>query len=105
MSKDDVPRHGTRSRYRRLNCRCVACQRGSHNLSIPSDLRWPFRRLEKIIGRDIVAAWYSQEQISDWRINGLKDEDADRVSISLGKMPHEVWDGWISSGLDFPQYP
>ena len=106
MSKEKkFPRHGTRSRYRRLNCRCIACQRGAHGKPIPDELRWSLSWVEKKFGKDCVAYWFSPEQVAEWRNNGLTDAEADRVVIQLGSMPHFVFPGWTSSGLDFDQYP
>lgn len=100
-----MPRHGTRTRYRRYTCRCIGCQRGSHDKSIPDDLRWPLRSLEKFFGKDSVAAWFEEDQIADWKENGLTDEDADMAAIKLGGMPNDVWSGYLEAGFDFPQYP
>lgn len=104
MSKA-MPRHGTRSRYRRYNCRCIGCQKGSHNQPIPNELRWPFRPLEKKMGKELIAAWFEPEQIKEWKENGLTDPEADRVAIAVGGMPHEIWGGWLEAGLDSLEYP
>ncbi len=105
MSEKKFPRHGTRTRYRKLDCRCVACQRGSHNLPIPDDLRWPFRPLERFFGKEVIAAWFEPEQIAEWKQNGLTDKEADRVAVKMGSLPFEIWSGFLEAGLDYPEYP
>lgn len=100
----NLPPHGTRPRYRRIGCRCVACIRGPVTGEIPPKLTWPFHYLDKKAqGR--VAAWYDQEQISTWRKEGLDDYEADRLAIEFGFLPHEVFPGYLEAGLDAEMYP
>ena len=96
--------HGTRRRYRVTGCRCVACTRGPHTGEIPPVLTWPFRFLDKK-AHDQLEAWYTQEQIAEWRKNGMEDYEADRIAIAMGYLPHEVWPGYLEAGLDAEMYP
>lgn len=99
-----MPAHGSRRRYRNLGCRCVACTRGPHGGYLPSDLRWPYRWLDKRFG-DQIKAWYTEEQIADWKENGIGDFEADEVCIHLGVFPHEVFPGYQEAGIDCGVYP
>lgn len=49
--------------------------------------------------------WYSAEQITEWKTNGLGDFEADEVCIKLGRFPHEVFPGFLEAGLDCGVYP
>jgi hypothetical protein len=35
-----------------------------------------------------------------WRKDGLSDEEADLVSVTLGYLPYAIWDGYIEYGLE-----
>lgn len=99
-----LPRHGSRARYRRLNCRCVRCTKQSKD-SAPTALQWPYNHLEKAVGTDLIEAWYDKETISRWKAEGLGDYEADEVAIRLRKMAHMVWPGWTEAGIDCDVYP
>jgi len=101
----EYPPHGTRSRYRNVGCRCVACTRGPHGIDIPETLTWPYRWLQRKAGEDYVKAWFSEEQIEHWRLNGLGDFEADEVCIKLGLMPYAVFPGYLEAGTDNEYYP
>lgn len=106
----NLPPHGTRRRYRNLHCRCVACTRGPHTGkskadSLPSELRWPYRFLERKFTADFIQAWYPAEQIAKWKADGLGDFEADEVCIHLGEFPHNVFPGYETAGLDSGFYP
>lgn len=96
--------HGSRRRYRVTGCRCVACTRGSQSGRLPTELRWPFRWLDRAAGEQ-VADWFTEEQIAEWKANGLGDFEADEVCIALGLMPHDVFPGYLDAGLDCDVYP
>lgn len=100
----NLPIHGSRRRYRVIGCRCIACTRGAHSENLPTELRWPYRWLDRAFGTQI-PAWYSAEQIELWKSEGLSDADADEVCIKLGKFPHEVFPGYMEAGLDYGVYP
>ena len=99
------PEHGTRIRYRRLNCRCVACTRQPHGKGMPDQLMWPYAHLERKIGSERVSMWYDDATINKWRSIGLDDYEADRVAIQFGTMAHAVWPGWTVAGEDADVYP
>lgn len=82
----------------------MACTRGASNGTIPDVLTWPFRWLDRAAGAQ-VADWFSEEQIADWKKNGLEDFEADEVCIRLGLMPHDVFPGYLEAGLDQGHYP
>lgn len=71
---------------------------------MPEKLTWPFRWLDRAAG-DQIAEWFEPEQIADWKVNGLDDYEADRVCIALGMMPHSVFPGYDTAGLDCEVYP
>lgn len=98
------PPHGTRQRYRKMNCRCVACTRQGKG-KVPEKLTWPFQHLERAIGLKQIKNWYSIEQIEKWRADGLGDFEADEVAIRFGTLPHFIWKGWLEAGLDSETYP
>lgn len=99
-----LPPHGSRKRYRNLGCRCVGCTRGPKAEDMPTELRWPYLWLYKCLG-DQIEAWYPEDQISEWKKNGLGDYEADEVCVALGVLPHEVFPGFTESGLDCEVYP
>jgi len=101
----NLPRHGTRARYRRIKCRCVACTRQPHGTEMPTQLMWPYNHLERAVGSEQVKAWYDEDTIARWRADGLSDYEADEVAINLGSMAHYVWPGWTEAGLDADVYP
>lgn len=35
-----------------------------------------------------------------YRQHGLTDQESDRLAVSLGDLPYEVWPGWLEAGLD-----
>lgn len=71
----------------------------------PTELRWPFRWFDKYVGTSRVEAWFSTEQIAEWKENGMGDYEADEACISLDILPHEVFPGYLLAGLDCEQYP
>lgn len=95
------PKHGTRARYRNLNCRCVACTSRSGPVSADYQIRWPYQPLQRYFGPEQLEAWYDDEQIAEWRKSGLTDEEADTVAVTLGALPFLVWGGYIEAGLDY----
>lgn len=99
-----MPPHGSRKRYRNSGCRCVACTKGPNTPNPPTELRWPYRWLDKFMGTQI-EAWYSEEQIEQWKRAGLDDFEADEVCVKLGVLPYEVFPGYLDAGLDYGQYP
>lgn len=100
----NLPPHGSRKRYRNVGCRCVGCTRGPHGKDVPTELMWPYRWLDKAAGTQI-EAWYSSEQITTWKAEGLGDFEADEVCIKLGLMPFDVFPGYLDAGLDTGIYP
>lgn len=100
----EYPPHGTRSRYRNVGCRCVACTRGPHGIDIPEVLTWPYVWLQRAAGQQ-VEAWFDQDTIQNWRHNGMGDFEADEVCIKLGLMPFSVWPGYLEAGVDCEVYP
>ena len=99
-----LPAHGTRRRYRNLGCRCVACTSGPHGSEVPTELRWPYRWLDKAAG-DRVPMWFSAAEIATWKEQGLGDYEADEACIKMGLMPHDVFPGYLDAGLDAGHYP
>ena len=71
---------------------------------MPPTLTWPFRWLDRAAGSQITE-WYSEEQIAEWKANGLGDFEADEVCINLGLMPFDVFPGYLAAGLDCDVYP
>lgn len=100
----DLPPHGSRRRYRALGCRCVGCTRGPNHPSLPTELRWPYRWLDRKLG-ERVELWFTEEEIAEWKANGLEDFEADRVCLKMGVFPHEVFPGYTDAGLDSGVYP
>lgn len=100
-----MPRHGTRARYRRFECRCVACTCGSHGMPIPPDLRWPYIWLERKFGADRLTAWFAADTIAQWRAEGLSDVVADTICTRFGSHPQFVFPGYENAGLDAGVYP
>lgn len=100
----DLPPHGTRRRYRRFGCRCVACTRQGKGPE-PEALMWPFKHLEREIGMERIRDWYDEDTITRWRSDGLGDFEADEVAIHYGRLAHNVWPGWTTAGLDSDVYP
>lgn len=101
----NLPPHGSRQRYRNTGCRCVACTRGPHGIGIPEQLTWPYRWLKVVAGHEQISAWYTAEQIDNWKLHGLGDYEADEVCIKLGLMPFDVFPGYMEAGLDNEVYP
>lgn len=85
-------------------CRCVGCTRGASSGNLPTELRWPYRWLERSFG-DQLEMWFDAERIAGWKADGLGDFEADEVCIKLGKFPHEVFPGYLEAGLDCGEYP
>lgn len=100
----NLPAHGTRRRYRNTGCRCVACTRGVRGINMPNELRWPYRWFEKAAGMQ-AEAWFSKEQITAWKANGMGDYEADEACIEIGLMAHDVFPGYLEAGLDCEVYP
>lgn len=71
---------------------------------MPDKLTWPFRWLDRAAGAQ-VGEWFTEEEIADWKKNGLEDFVADEVCIKLGLMPHDVFPGYLEAGLDCEVYP
>lgn len=101
----NLPPHGSRKRYRGVGCRCVACTRGPKAENLPDELRWPFRWFNNAVGQDRVEAWFTPEQIEEWKANGMGDYEADEACIKLDILPHDVFPGYIEAGLDAGIYP
>lgn len=95
-----LPAHGTRKRFAApWSCRCVACVKRK-TVDPTYQPRWPLKYLSEAIGSQL-EFWYSEEDLASWHKDGLSDVEADRVAIKLGKMPSDIWPGYVSAGLDF----
>lgn len=101
---NDLPPHASRKRYRQIGCRCVACTRGPKSENLPTELRWPYRWLDRVAHEQVVAR-YPKELINQWKTEGLDDFEADRVCIALGLLPHTVFPGYVEAGMDCEVYP
>lgn len=98
------PLHGTRARVRNLQCGCVACVKRTGAVDPTTYvLRWPLRPLRKALGSDVLTMWVDDETLSRWAVDGLTDEEADEITIRVGTMPHKVWDGYVTAGLDYKE--
>lgn len=71
---------------------------------MPTELRWPYRWLDKAAGTR-VPMWFSEQEIADWKENGLGDFEADEACVKMGMLPHEVFPGYMEAGLDSGVYP
>lgn len=94
--------HGSRTRVR-LGCSCLACSRRLGAVAADWDLRWSFAPLQRLIGPDTLRDWFGDEQCRLWRKDGLSDEEADLVSVTLGYLPYAIWDGYIEHGLELEE--
>jgi hypothetical protein len=95
-----LPRHGSSSRRRDLDCRCIACSR-RRKADDNYVVRWPLPALLSHFGSEKISEWFSEAQIEEWSRDGLSDDEADVAAIILGAFPHEVWRGWVTAGLDY----
>ena len=67
-------------------------------------LLWPFANLDAIypgltnrqIG-DLLGV--SRDTVIRWRRDGIPDRSSDRVAVSLGRHPEQVWPGWTRAGV------
>ena len=95
-----LPLHGTRKRFASpWCCRCVACVKRS-KVSSTYQPMWPYKYLADALGNQL-SFWYTEDDITSWSEVGLTDAEADTVAIRLGKMPSDIWPGYVSAGLDF----
>ena len=101
----NLPAHGTRKRYRVHGCKCVACTRGPLGIDLPEKLTWPYRFIARKADEEYIKAWCTEEEIENWKINGLGDYEADNVCVRLGFLPQEVFPGYLEAGLDCEVYP
>jgi hypothetical protein len=53
-------------------------------------------------GDTALTAWADVSQIAAWKEDGLSDSEADHVALKVGAMPYDIWTGYSTAGLDFP---
>jgi hypothetical protein len=64
------------------------------------EVRWTLNPLLRMFGTERLTDWFGTERMAQWEATGLADMEADKVAITLGSMPWEVWGGWLEAGLD-----
>lgn len=55
------------------------------------------------VGLDRLRDWVGEDTVEAWRDNGLSDREADRIAVKLGYLPHDIWVGYTSAGLDYTE--
>ena len=102
--------HGTRQRYDQDACRCEPCRRASSiyqkrrraiRNGPPTHLfRWPLQPLFEAAGTTeylqlAVLTGFPARTIHRWAHAGLRDIQADRAAVALGKHPSSIWVDWF----------
>jgi hypothetical protein len=103
-------KHGTRQRYMSQHCRCEPCRRAyraykneyRQNKLGPSthSLRWPLEPLFDATDTTeykqlAVLTGFPARTIHRWAHAGLRDIQADRAAVALGKHPSNIWPNWF----------
>jgi hypothetical protein len=102
--------HGSHLRYATDKCRCEPCRRAYSdykrafrlgNLG-PSThaLRWPLQPLFDATDTTeylqlAVLTGFPARTIHRWAHAGLRDIQADRAAVALGKHPSNIWPNWF----------
>ena len=68
-------------------------------------MMWPYKHLERAIGAERLTFWFDSTTIVRWKAEGIGDYEADEVSVRLGRLPHDIFPGWMTAGLDCDVYP
>lgn len=90
--------HGRKPRYQ-AGCRCTKCTAWAGHREIPDEVRWPWYFVRE--HRERLALWFTDDELDEMKSRGLDDATADTVAVKLlGKMPYQIWPGWLERGLD-----